>query len=170
MDIVINDTNIFLDLYDVGLLDRFFQLPVQVHTVDFVVNEIKQPTQQGVMQDLISRGMLIVKGYSSESLANLYQFKDECGGNLTLADSTIIYYAQSIAGCRILTGDHQLRNRAEKRGITVSGILYVFDLLVEHKLIPQSVAAQKLENLFKINTRLPKQEIEIRIERWKNSR
>ena len=41
MDIVINDTNIFLDLYDVDLLDTFFQLPVQVHTVDFVVDEIK---------------------------------------------------------------------------------------------------------------------------------
>ena len=41
MDIVINDTNIFLDLYDVDLLHTFFQLPVQVHTVDFVVDEIK---------------------------------------------------------------------------------------------------------------------------------
>ena len=170
MDIVINDTNIFLDLYDVGLLDTFFQLPVQVHTVDFVVDEIKQPAQHSVIQDFIRRGMLMVKDYSSEGLANLYQFNIECGGNLTLADSTVIYYAQSIDGCRILTGDRQLRNRAEERGIIVSGILYVFDLLVEHRLISPPEAAQKLEDLFKINTRLPKQEIETRIEMWKNIR
>ena len=170
MDIVINDTNIFLDLYDVDLLDTFFQLPVQVHTVDFVVDEIKQPAQQSVIQGLISRGVLMVKNYSSAGLANLYQFNIKCGGNLTLTDSTIIYYAQSIAECRILTGDRQLRNRAEERGITVSGILYVFDLLVEHGLISPPEAAQKLEDLFKINTRLPRQEIETRIEKWKTTR
>lgn len=49
MDIVINDTNIFLDLYSVDLLEAFFQLPVHVHTVDFVVDEIKQPAQRRVM-------------------------------------------------------------------------------------------------------------------------
>lgn len=79
--------------------------------------------------------MLKVIGYSSENLANLYQFNLECGGNLTLTDSTVIYYALSLPKCRLLTGDRQLRNRAEDRGITVSGILYVFDQLVEHGLI-----------------------------------
>ena len=167
MDIVINDTNIFLDLYDVDLLEAFFQLPVQVHTVDFVVDEIKRPAQQSVIQDLIGRGVLVVKDYSSTSLVNLYQFNLECGGNLTLTDSTVIYYAQSIAECRILTGDRQLRNRAEERGITVSGILYVFDLLVEQGLVSPAEAARKLEALFRINPRLPKREIEIRMEKWK---
>ncbi|MBR2261967.1 MAG: type II toxin-antitoxin system VapC family toxin [Paludibacteraceae bacterium] len=170
MDIVINDTNIFLDLYDVDLLDTFFQLPVQVHTVDFVVDEIKQPAQQHVIQNLISRGALVVKSFSPKSLDELFLFHDLCRGNLTLTDASVIYYAQSIAGCRILTGDRQLRNRAEERGIIVSGILYVFDLLVEHRLISPPEAAQKLEDLFKINTRLPKQEIETRIEMWKNIR
>lgn len=167
MDIVINDTNIFLDLYDVDLLDTFFQLPLQVHTVDFVVDEIKRPAQRVVIQQLISQGMLVVKDFSSASIPNLFQFNVECGGNLTLTDSTVIFYALSLSGCRILTGDRQLRNRAEERGIAVSGILYVFDQLVEHGLLPPSEAAQKLEALFKINTRLPKREIEARIEKWK---
>lgn len=58
MEIVINDTNIFLDLYDIGLLDDFFQLPIRVHTVDFVINEITHPDQQKVIQQLISKGIL----------------------------------------------------------------------------------------------------------------
>lgn len=168
MDIVINDTNIFLDLYDVDLLDAFFQLPVQVHTVDFVVDEIKRPAQLSVIQELISRGVLVVKDFSSANLVNLYQFNIECGGNLTLTDSTVIYYALSMTDCRILTGDRQLRNRAEERGITVSGILYVFDQLVEHGLITPPKAAEKLEALFRINPRLPKREIEARLEKWQN--
>ena len=73
MDIVINDTNIFLDLYAVDLLDTFFQLPIHVHTVDFVVDEIKQPEQRTVIQQLIAKGLLKVIGYSSEHLVNLYQ-------------------------------------------------------------------------------------------------
>ena len=154
MEIVINDTNIFLDLYDIGLLDDFFQLPIRVHTVDFVINEITHPDQQKVIQQLISKGILFVKDYPATSIPNLYQFNIECGGNLTLTDSTVI-------------GDRQLRNRAEERGIIVSGILYVFDQLVEHNLIPSYEASQKLEALFKINTRLPKREIEIRLEKWK---
>lgn len=166
MDIIINDTNIFLDLYDIDLLDAFFQLPVHIHTVDFVVDEIKRPIQQKMIQQLIDKGVLFVKDYSSESLADLYQFKMECGGNLTLTDSTVIYYALSLHGCRILTGDRQLRNRAEERGITVSGILYVFDQLVEHGVISLAEAAQKLGALLRINPRLPKREIEIRIEKW----
>lgn len=170
MDIVINDTNIFLDLYAVDLLDTFFQLPIHVHTVDFVVDEIKQPEQRTVIQQLIAKGLLKVIGYSSEHLVNLYQFNLECGGNLTLTDSTVIYYALSLPKCRLLTGDRQLRNRAEVRGIIVSGILYVFDQLVEYGLIQPSEAAVKLIALFEINPRLPKREIEYRIEKWQKSK
>jgi len=105
MEIVINDTNIFLDLYDIGLLDTFFRLPMRVHTVDFVVNEITRPSQAQAIQQLIDKGMLVVKDYPATDITNLYQFNVECGGNLTLTDSTVIYYAKSLTDCRILTGD-----------------------------------------------------------------
>ena len=167
MEIVINDTNIFLDLYDIGLLDTFFRLPVRVHTVDFVVNEISRPNQTQAIRQLIDNGMLVVKDYSVVDIPNLFQFNVECGGNLTLTDSTVIYYAKSMPGCRILTGDRQLRNRAEQRGIKVSGILYVFDQLVELQLLPCAEASKKLAELFRINPRLPKGEVEARIEKWK---
>jgi len=117
MEIVINDTNIFLDLYDIGLLDGFFQLPIRVHTVDFVINEITRPDQQEVIQQLISKGILFVKDYPATSIPNLYQFNIECGGNLTLTDSTVIFYAQTLDNCRILTGDRQLRNRWKYQNI-----------------------------------------------------
>jgi len=167
MEIIINDTNVFLDLYDVGLLETFFQLPVTVHTIDLVVNEITRPDEQKAIQALIGKGQLLVKEYSAQDLNDLFMFNVACGGNLTLTDSTVIYYAKSLPDCRILTGDRQLRNRAEQRGIKVSGILYVFDQLVEHGLLSHVEAAKRLSALFKINTRLPKVEIEARIEKWK---
>lgn len=166
MEIVVNDTNIFLDLYDIGLLDKFFQLPIRVHTVDLVINEITRPNQMQAIRQLIDEGMLVVKDYPATTIPDLFQFNIECGGNLTFTDSTVIYYARSLADSRILTGDRQLRNRAEQRGIKVSGILYVFDQLVEQGLLSPAIAAQKLSELFKINTRLPKSDVETRIEKW----
>jgi len=167
VEIVINDTNIFLDLYDIGLLDTSFRLPIRVHTVDFVVNEISRHDQAQAILQLIDNGMLVVKAYPATNTPDLFQFKVECGGNLTMADSTVIYYAKSIPDCRILTGDRQLRNRAEQQGIKVSGILYIFDQLVEQELLPHVEAAKKLSALFRINPRLPKGEVEARIEKWK---
>jgi len=35
MEIVISDTNIFIDLWNIGLLKRFCELPLSIHTTDF---------------------------------------------------------------------------------------------------------------------------------------
>ena len=40
MDVVVNDTNIFIDLLSVELLEEAFKLPIDFHTVDYVVSEI----------------------------------------------------------------------------------------------------------------------------------
>ena len=32
--IVVNDTNVFIDLFNVGLLEGFFSLPWEIHTTD----------------------------------------------------------------------------------------------------------------------------------------
>ena len=45
MEIVVNDTNIFIDLHSIRLLDQFFELPITVHTVDFVINELTDEVQ-----------------------------------------------------------------------------------------------------------------------------
>lgn len=36
IDIAVSDTNILIDLMDIGLIDEFFQLDVHVLTTDFV--------------------------------------------------------------------------------------------------------------------------------------
>lgn len=167
MEIVVSDTNIFLDLFDADLIDLFFQLPIRVHTIDFVIDEIKRPDQHLIIEQLIANGKIVVNSYPSEEILSLYIFNSECGGNLSLTDSTVIYYAQSLENCRLLTGDRQLRIRAEQKGIIVSGILYVFDQLVEYCLLRPIEASQKLEELFRINSRLPRGEVESRIVTWK---
>ena len=59
-----------------------------------------------------------------------------------------------------------LRTKAEERTVTVRGIIYIFDQLVEHGIVIPQTAAEKLEQLFNINHRLPQKEIEKRITKW----
>lgn len=40
-----NDTNIFIDLISVNLLDDFFNMPISIHTTDFVLNELTDEFQ-----------------------------------------------------------------------------------------------------------------------------
>lgn len=67
----------------------------------------------------------------------------------------------------LLTGDNQLRKQAIKSNVKVKGIIYIFDFLVESRIISPQQAAEKLQQLFKANQRLPKKEIEERISQWK---
>ena len=40
MQLVVNDTSIFIDLMRVHLLEKFFQFPIEAHTTDFIIKEI----------------------------------------------------------------------------------------------------------------------------------
>lgn len=45
-----------------------------------------------------------------------------------------------MASARLLTGDKTLRTRTEGEGILVSGVLFIFDELMEHGIITQKEA------------------------------
>ncbi|MGN0731384.1 MAG: hypothetical protein ACI4MA_05665 [Treponema sp.] len=68
---------------------------------------------------------------------------------------------------RLLTGDGKLRKSAEADNVKVSGILYIFDNLVEYGILEKADAANLLEKLMQINMRLPKGECEKRILKWR---
>lgn len=166
MDVVVNDTNIFIDLFSIDLLNEFFALPLQIHTVDFVLAEIAEQDQIKVLQPFLGIGKLYVKKYSVEELQELVEFYNSCEGNVSISDCAVWQYAQT-NHYRLLTGDKQLRKSAIEAGVSVSGILFVFDILIEFNIIPKSVAANKLEQLRLINKRLPKREIDERISHWR---
>ena len=166
MDVVVNDTNIFIDLFSVDLLPDIFALPIHVHTVDFVIAEIKDQPQRKALQAFIDNKKLFVKKHSSEEVQNIVDFKISCKGNVSIADCAVWQYAEQ-NNYVLLTGDRQLRSSAIAAGVSVLGILFVIDEMVKHQIISKCIAAEKLEQLFQINKRLPKHEIEERISCWR---
>ena len=84
---------------------------------------------------------------------------------MSITDCSVWLYAQK-NHYRLLTGDNKLRRSAVKSGTIVSGILYIFDQLVEQHIITPQIAYDKLNLLRTINQRLPDKDISERLKRW----
>lgn len=167
MKILVNDTNIFIDLHSVGLLEEMCRLPYEIHTVDFVVAEIADADQRRIFDDLVAQGGIFIDGFTADEVIEIVEEHSSVSGNLSIPDCSVCYFARK-HNVPMLTGDRRLRHYAEEQSIEVHGILFIFDELVRHDIISTSMAADRLEELFAINARLPKTEIRNRINRWKS--
>ncbi len=165
--IVVNDANIFIYLYKVGLLEEFFQLPWEVHTTDFVMSELQREDQKDAVSCLKEVEMLHVAQFGFEEIVEINKLRLRfCEKtNISLTDSSVWYYAKQ-NGYIMLTSDCKLRQSAMRDGVDVKGILYIFDMLVETETISLEVALEKLSLLYIINPRLPKDEIEKHLKLW----
>lgn len=166
MDIVVSDTNIFIDLVSVGLMENSCELPVRIHTVDYVMNEITDDDQKAVIGKLVSEGKIIVKHFNPEEFIHVIEIYYSRSNNVSVTDCSVWYYAKQ-NGFRLLTGDGKLKSSAIADGVQVSGILYLTDMLVEQKIVNERDMADKLEELLAINSRLPKRIIDERIAKYR---
>lgn len=165
--IVVNDTNVFIDLHDVGLLEQFFHLPWEVHTTDFVMLELLNEGQKDTVTAYERDGSLHVATFEFEEIIEIDNLHKKVidKTNLSLTDCSVWYYAKQ-NNYTLLTGDRKLRNSAVNEGVEVRGIIYVFDELVANGIMTPSSAAEKLAFLKSINPRLPDSEIEKRLKLW----
>jgi len=166
--IVVSDTNIFIDLISVNLLDGFFSLPWEIHTTDMVMKELKDSNQKLMVDTFRQQGSLKVKGFDGNEMLELLRMRNQAQklSNASIQDCSVWKLAKDL-GCPLLTGDNRLRKVVQKDDVEVHGILYVLDKMLEYKVINRETAIERLLSLFSINTRLPKGEIDKIIELWK---
>lgn len=166
--IVVSDTNIFIDLISVNLLDGFFSLPWEIHTTDMIMKELKDSNQKATVETFRQRGCLKVSRFNGEEMMELIRMRNQASesSNASIQDCSVWKLAKNL-GCSLLTGDNRLRKVVQKDDVEVHGILYLFDKMLEHQMINHETAITKLQSLFNINSRLPKDEIDKRIELWK---
>lgn len=165
--LVVSDTNIFIDLVKLGILADFFFLPWEIHTTDYVMDELTDFAQYDAVISYYDRGRLSVGAFTADEVAAIHGQSAQPQCSLSPTDISVIMYAQKTKGCSILTGDRLLRETAQKVGLEVHGILFIFDTLVEHGMLPDPLAAELLGKLYSFNKRLPSSEIEKRINQWK---
>lgn len=165
MEIVVNDTNILIDLYNAGLLDCCKQLNLDFRTLDLIIEEIEVKEQLTAVNKLVSEGILKVYSLSSEQLTTVFEkvnfYDGKC--NLSPEDISVMVYAQD-NHCRLLTGDKTLREKATLENVTVSGILFLTDMITQNRILKPIEIINALERLLQSNGRLPKELIHERIQ------
>ncbi len=166
MKIVINDANILIDIVKLELLEEFSNLNFELNTTDFVLEELN-PDQNKVIQEFISSGKIqLITTNNIEDLQGINNLLESSSG-LSFEDCSVWYYSKKM-NCTLLTGDGKLRKTAKKDGIEVRGIIYILDQMLVQNQLTLEEAIEKIELLYTLNNRLPKNELIKRLELWKN--
>ncbi|GAB1448198.1 hypothetical protein MASR2M44_12060 [Bacteroidota bacterium] len=167
LKIAVTDANIFIDLFELELTPAFFKLEFEFHTSSAVYFELF-PEQQEVLKFFQSKNRLTVHNLQEQDFQEIYL--EKYPKSLSEADKSVLYIANKINAI-VLSSDKTLRNYAQKKGIEYHGMLWIFDQLIETKILNQKEAREKLELLVRINFLFRNnqkllQEIETRLKRW----
>ncbi len=165
MTVFIHDASILLDLIHAGLLELFLVIPAGMITTDFVVEEITDTADRQKLEAVTTPGSLqiLVSGVAElESISALQNTHRA----LSIADCSVLFHAIRLQAV-VLTGDSRLRREATQAGLDVHGTVWAFDELIGQGLLAKNLAAKKLEHLLAMNPRLPREDCERRIHRWR---
>ncbi|MCK4676763.1 MAG: hypothetical protein KAT48_01410 [Bacteroidales bacterium] len=165
MRIVVNDTNVLIDLAQVNLLDQFVKLNFDIRTTDLVINEITDPEQKAVIDILISHEYMVVASFDASELTEISAKRVAING-LSMADTSAWYYAKKEKAL-LFTGDGLLRKTAQQDRVEVRGILFILECMIEENIISPRTAADKLTDIINNGAWLPVGACNERINRWR---
>ena len=156
---VVSDSNIFIDLFETGILVKFFELPWEIHTTNTIVKELKNPGIDVLLSAQIVSGRLNIHIVDDNIQASLPQSSSSgVSSRLSLQDYSALYVSYS-EGYMLLTGDRRLKRRAESLHVEVHGILYVIKAMYDARILPAEIVLNVLNDLSSTNRRLPAKEI-----------
>ncbi len=162
--IIINDANILIDLVHLDLMNEFIQLDLELKTTDFVFEELNEEQKIIIQGYINSEHIELVVTEEEQDFEGISSILENSSG-LSFEDCSVWYYANKLNGI-LLSGDGKLRKQAIANGILVKGILFIFDQLLVNGLISFEYAIEKIEELYKINPRLPINSKNERIVSW----
>lgn len=165
----VTDANIFIDLYALDLIHRFFLLKLEVYTTFLVFNELNE-NQQDCLNQFVAKKRLQISVFNADDMINLSA--DGYPNALSIADRSVLYLANQLGAC-VLSSDKALRKLAHNKTNAYHGMLWIFDRMIEFNILTTEQATQKLQqllfqnSLFRNNPSLQK-EIDTRLFRWRN--
>lgn len=164
MRVIINDANILIDLVHLDLMNQFIMLELDLKTTDFVFEELNDNQKDIIKAYINSKHIEIITTENEEDFESITTILENSSG-LSFEDCSVWHYANKL-NVILLSGDGKLRKQAIANGISVKGILYIFDQLLVQEIISFEFAIIKLEQLYEINPRVPIQSKNERIASW----
>ena len=159
MQAAITDANIFIDLFDVDLLEDFFRLPYKVHTTQFVLDELSEEC------------CLIVEEHCSISQVGSNDKTEidslEWSSGFSFPDKTILYIAKR-DGMIVFSGEKKMMKWCSTNNLESHGVLFVLQQFIDAEIRSPKDVARKLLNLLSLNQWLPTETSMTLIEKWNN--
>lgn len=157
----VTDTNVWIDLYVGGILEKTFELPFRFIAPDVVINELKRPEGHYLI-------LLGLQSYelTGQQVLGVYEIAQK-HRNPSRVDLFALVLAKDLKAI-LLTGDRHLRKAAEVEKVEVHGTLWLMDQLVKNRIIKPLEAINALNTICTNNGRLPRGECEKRIKYWEN--
>jgi hypothetical protein len=147
MKLAVTDACIFIDLIELQLTSEFFKLPIEIHTSLDVYNEL-YPEQKEILKAYSSVGKLKIHNLTSLDKAEIQKIKFP--KSLSDNDKTVIYLAEKMEAI-VISSDKAVRNFSKSKSIEYHGMLWIFDQIVERRLLDFSITIKKIEELFSKN-------------------
>lgn len=163
MKIAVQDANILIDLELSGLLGVWFQLGIETHTTDLIIDQVRTGGHEEILANVAS-GRLIVHTFSGERIEEAFALTESFPG-IDIEDGSIYLLAVELDAL-LLTGDSPLRKLAALRHVEVHGTLWIFELLLERNVLTRTLASEKLKLLLTMDRYLPRTECEKRLKAW----
>jgi hypothetical protein len=164
IDVIVNDSSCLIDLRKGGLLTAALVLPFRfVIALPLVAAEL-HGFDDTDWTDLRKRGLEIIDldpGQVGRALALKAAYP-----GLSAYDCLSLALVESLPGAMLLTGDQQLRKRAEALGVIVHGVLWIADEIEKAAAMAPADLADALARLAADPlVFLPNHEVAKRIER-----
>src|SRR5580698_544104 len=162
MKLAVTDANIFIDLIKLEMLDLLFQIGIEIHTTREVLDQLRED-QYEILDHSQHAKSLQVYSFSGDEMISINLM--EASRALEIVDKSVVFLALQLKAS-VLTGDGPLRKFCSEKDLEVKGIIWLFDIFFETKLISAIEAITKMKELIGFNDRLPKKECQERINIW----
>ncbi len=156
MQVVITDANIFIDLYEMDLLEGFFKLPYSISTSVFILEELDD------IKSLVEKVVTVIP-VTDADLSAMSQI--EWPRPFSFPDRTILYLAK-VHQMTVLSGEHRMMVWCKKNELESHGLLYILDAMITQKVYKPEYVCHQLRKLMEINMWLPTNLCEEMIEIW----
>lgn len=154
MKLVVTDTNVLIDVIDCQLVQAFFDLPLEIHTTEFILDELSE-LQRVALIPFVATDHLKVKKFDEWEMRAILEFPvTRKGVQRRIADRSALYLAVCW-GAVLLGGDNDLRKEAEERQVEVHGSIWLFEVLFHHGITTAEQTKNNLERLMDVNPRIP---------------
>jgi len=147
LKIAVTDACIFIDLYDLGLVNAFFQLEMEIHTTTSVFFELYSEQQQ-ILKAYQSVDKLIIHNIKENDFLQIQS--EPYPKSLSETDKSVLHVANKLNAC-VLSSDKTVRNCAKNKNIEYHGMIWIFDKLIEANILLKNEAANRLQQLIATN-------------------